>query len=128
MSQTRDPRTEPKAGDMLKRGKFRRLVIALGGTCRRVVFYASINALSGRRNASCWITTWRDWAAKAEVIHAADCPRTDPQPGDRLATPTGLIYRVTGREEKHVRWCFGEDASAVEHRSTLARWRKLWNA
>jgi|688.fasta_scaffold2424584_2 hypothetical protein len=62
--QTRDPRIDPQPGDVVKKGKTRRVNHRKGDE----VFYMSGGSMVER---SCWITTWQDWCRDAEVLHAA---------------------------------------------------------
>ena len=62
----RDPRIDPKPGDSIRKtmssGWITRTVVNRRGNC---IFYQT----KGKERA-CWISTWVDWARKAEVIHA----------------------------------------------------------
>jgi hypothetical protein len=63
---TRDPRIDPKAGDVLRKNSL----------SRRVVEVASMDVYwcrdgSDRRVQPAWISTWRTWARDAEVLTVA---------------------------------------------------------
>lgn len=60
----RDPRVDPKAGDRIAKGKLTRRVTEVQ---RSEIWY--LNRNDGLNK--CWISTWREWARKAEVLHAA---------------------------------------------------------
>lgn len=57
--ETRDPRLDPRKGDVLQKGNR-----------KRVVEMRVENTVNYNGERWCWITTWQDWAKKAEVLHA----------------------------------------------------------
>jgi hypothetical protein len=62
----RDPRVNPKAGDLLTKN----------GLSRRVVEVASLDVYwrregSDRRVQPAWISTWREWAKNSDVVEVA---------------------------------------------------------
>lgn len=64
----RDPRVEPKDGDVLRKDGAERHVFRIrksGGNWFDVYY-------GGGRRCRCTDSTWRAWAKDAEVIHAAD--------------------------------------------------------
>jgi hypothetical protein len=64
---TRDPRIDPRPGDVVAKDQISRTVISRRGGA---ITYVSL----GRRKGvyDCWITTWTAWARTSEVIHAAE--------------------------------------------------------
>lgn len=63
---TRDPRRNPKVGDVLrKNGTDRRIINIRPGFCPDVTY------TSGRRRGSIFLPNWQKWAKDAEVIHHA---------------------------------------------------------
>lgn len=71
MSQ-RDPLTDPRAGDVVRKfaGGERHVQKVEGGD----IFYSRFSSGALRR---CWISTWRDWCRGAEVVKAADLEGTN---------------------------------------------------
>lgn len=65
---THDPRIYPKPGDVIRKGAVTRTVCAVPGYSSNDVWYWTKDP-EVKRN--CWITTWQDWAKKAEVLHVA---------------------------------------------------------
>lgn len=67
MSTPRDPRVDPKAGDVItKNGKIRTVI----KVDRFDIFYNARTLGAGSINGiqkECFISTWQDWAKKAEV-------------------------------------------------------------
>jgi hypothetical protein len=62
----RDPRRNPRVGDVLRRnGKDRRIINILPGFCPNVTY------MSGRRQGSILLPNWHKWAKDSEVIHYA---------------------------------------------------------
>lgn len=61
MPADRDPRTDPRKGDALKKGNTTRTVEA------RVEETVNWNG-----NNWGWLSCWREWAKNAEVIHRAE--------------------------------------------------------
>lgn len=67
---TRDPRTDPRAGDCLRKkarsGRLlsRTIVRREGGN----IWWASKNE---RMPNNCWITTWQSWSRDAEIVRQA---------------------------------------------------------
>ena len=68
----RDPRKDPKAGDELEKANKRWTTYRLVDDCMNgAVRYW--DGLDDRELiADCLLTSWRKWAKKAQVIHAAD--------------------------------------------------------
>jgi len=71
----RDPRTDPRPGDGLRKGKRERHVLAGPPFQPCEIRYAI--SQNGLLQHGCWITTWKDWARDAEVIHIAPEEKTD---------------------------------------------------
>ena len=67
----RDPRTEPKAGDVLRVGCVTRTVLDAEGIYQKYGFIYVIETVQPRSVVPV-LKQWRKWAKKAEVIHAAD--------------------------------------------------------
>lgn len=65
----RDPRIDPRNGDVLRFGKFLREVT---GRSMHEVTYTRYSPSARKPHQGCWISTWQDWARKAEVIHRAE--------------------------------------------------------
>ena len=65
----RDPRTDPKVGDILSRDGLAREVLRIipCGHHWDVEYYSPTRQRIGK----CWRFTWKRWANNAEVIHAA---------------------------------------------------------
>lgn len=70
MTDKRDPRVNPKAGDVLRRGKETRVVerVDMGKARTKCTVVSRPYPWSGYPNTD----QWRRWAKDAEVIHAAD--------------------------------------------------------
>lgn len=70
MSPSRDPRRDPRPGDVVETYYFRRVVIASSG---ELVRYRESQSCSDVCHETTWrfITEWRDWARNAYVLHAA---------------------------------------------------------
>lgn len=69
MAAERDPRVDPKAGDVLRKdGEWHGISDIYRERRVRRVNGNVIVHVSG----TCSLSTWRKWAAKAEVIHRAD--------------------------------------------------------
>ena len=66
MPENRDPRKDPRPGDMVAKGAKQRRVDARRGS---EIDYTDIQ--SGKKK-NCWITTWNDWCRDAEVLHVAE--------------------------------------------------------
>lgn len=64
----RDPRIDPKPGDVLAKNGKKRTVLFLV-PCGS---WADIYYQSQGRKVRCYSGTWRDWAKGAEVFHAAE--------------------------------------------------------
>lgn len=63
----RDPRSDPRPGDVLRKGERTRIVLSakpLGAG-----FMVSYN--SGKRTHDTWISTWREWCRGAEVVRVS---------------------------------------------------------
>lgn len=58
----RDPRKEPRPGDVVRKGQITRTVTEFDQN--NVRYRSSVRSMIG----FCWITTWQTWAAGAEVI------------------------------------------------------------
>jgi hypothetical protein len=58
----RNPRIDPRVGDVLRQGHLQRSVYHRHGSD---VYYEKG---SNNRSTCCWITTWREWARGAEVL------------------------------------------------------------
>ena len=73
---TRDPRTEPRTGDVLRNGKYERHV----GLVTRITHVAQYRRRNPALNAggfesflrSCSLRAWCEWAKDAEVIYRAE--------------------------------------------------------
>lgn len=63
---TRDPLTDPRAGDVVQKGKVIRQVARSHA--------GNIHYTSNTKSTPsvCWITTWCDWCKKATVIKTAE--------------------------------------------------------
>ena len=59
----RDPRIDPKPGDVLKKGGFTRTVEQV--KLREVWYRRRREGAVDESRGACWITTWRDWAKGA---------------------------------------------------------------
>lgn len=64
---TRDPRIDPRRGDVVSRGGVTRTVLEIIG--QYTVLY---QPYIGRSNKKCWITTWQDWCRRATVEKTED--------------------------------------------------------
>lgn len=66
----RDPRKDPKKGDVLTLKGISREVLGVlpCGNYWEVEYYRP----KFQRIGKCWRTTWLEWARHAEVIHVAD--------------------------------------------------------
>lgn len=61
----RDPKKDPLAGDVLTKGTRTRRVTMVE---QNIITYELTTGGGKPRNLQCWISTWRDWARKAEVV------------------------------------------------------------
>ena len=62
----RDPRSNPKEGDLLTRNGMSRRVVKVSG------LYVYWNRERSKRGSQrVWILTWREWARTAEVVEVA---------------------------------------------------------
>jgi len=70
----RDPRIEPKPGDVLCRGKQQRRVCVIGPFFKPNVIGVHYINKTSKKGVMSWVQMmlWRTWAKKAEVLHAAD--------------------------------------------------------
>jgi hypothetical protein len=71
-SAARDPRVDPKPGDILRRGRQQRRVCIVGPFIKASVH--GIHYVGSDKRVMHWIIPegWKRWAATAEVIHAAE--------------------------------------------------------
>ena len=62
----RDPRVDPRPGDVVRKGQRERTVSKRCGS--------SIDYIEGKTNRerNCWITTWEEWCRKSDVLHVAE--------------------------------------------------------
>ena len=58
--------TDPQPGDVVHRGERHRAVISRHGGD---IWY---DTKEGGPLKNCWITTWQDWAKKADLVHVAE--------------------------------------------------------
>ncbi len=66
---TRDPRREPKAGDVLRQGTEVRLVsLEREFPVKGLVWYKT----ASEDRCNCYVENWERWAKDAEVLNAAD--------------------------------------------------------
>lgn len=61
----RDPKVDPKSGDVLRGKTGERTVNDRQGN--DIYWYLS-SSKSPPKERCCWISTWRDWAKKATVV------------------------------------------------------------
>lgn len=67
----RDPRVDPKPGDILKRGKVLRRVTYGANAAHGSA--ALIRYTDGIKDFNCLLSSWRrHWAKRAKVIHGAE--------------------------------------------------------
>jgi hypothetical protein len=62
----RNPLSDPRPGDVVRKGKRQRSVYARRGN---EVYYTTESSGLIR---NCWITTWCDWCRGSEVLHVAE--------------------------------------------------------
>lgn len=71
----RDPRAEPRPGDVLRKGKYQRHISRVDGSIstawvyygRKIVETPSVNYWN-----SCTLAGWRRWAKNAEVVSGGE--------------------------------------------------------
>ena len=66
---SRDPRVDPRPGDVLEKNSLSRTVLDVRG----------MDIVWGRRDSTskpniAWISTWREWARTATILHTAEAP------------------------------------------------------
>ena len=71
MPADRDPRVDPRPGDVVRKGRITRFVTE--GYRGRIVYAKRVSEVPRASGSfSCWITTWQDWARNATVLHVAE--------------------------------------------------------
>ena len=71
MPAERDPRLDPRPGDVVRKGRISRFVLERDGN--RIDYAKRVGGVSRFSGSfGCWITTWQDWTRGATVLHVAE--------------------------------------------------------
>lgn len=78
----RDPRTDPRPGDVLRKSKRERRIESIytsAHVCDRRLRVPTVTYVAhvGAPVQSCWLTTLIRWARDAEVLHVAQTEETE---------------------------------------------------
>lgn len=72
----RDPRVDPRVGDVVRKGDRERTILRTQSTSSggvgEIQYEVRVDDRPGRKGGVCWITSWQDWCRGAEVVQRGE--------------------------------------------------------